>query len=875
MRRPPAAPLKLAPGGADSDDTANLPGTPARPRPSDVPAAMNPPEPPADAPAGGVWARFRRAHLFDYGGVSARWWVAIVLAGAAALGWAAWELVRHPVAWPLVAATLALVALAALFPVQIPRSAHTVMVADVFTFAALAALGAPVAVLAAGTEALIGVLRTSRRLSSHLVSPAVAMAAMAVAGFVYPHAGAAWASLGLAAEVADLAALCTVATLPTLLTTGLLMKMTTLKRGARLKLAQWWSAVGWLAAMVLGAGFLAGLVHLNAQRYGPSVFAIASAVVLGVVALLRVTLRRIDAERQAQETRVTEAQNEAALSQQRFMAAFTHAAIGMAIIRPGGPVLQVNRALCALLGRSEEALCGAPFSSLLHVGDAELLRRQLAEVAAQADGLFSMELRCAGPDGGDLWVALHCSRYADPGGAGDCLIYQLHDITSRHLAESRLHHIAYHDGLTDLANRSCFHERLELAVDRTRLDPGERFAVMFLDLDRFKIVNDSLGHIAGNQLLREVALRLRGCVRPSDLVARLGGDEFAILLEALHDPDTGMRLAQRVLDALSQPVAINGTEVVPGASVGITFSDLGYRTVDEVLRDADLAMYEAKARGRGRVALFDITMHERAAEKLALEADLRHAIGEGQLSVQFQPIYELDPYQLRGFEALARWTHPQRGPISPAVFIALAEESGHIEAVTDWVIEQAVAQLAAWQRGPAAALDLGVHVNISGRDLARPDLAGAVKAALQRHALARGALTLEITETTLMGRLEQALQTMNRLIEAGVRFSIDDFGTGYSSLAYLGSLPIDSLKIDRSFVAGLHEQPQNVEIVRAVLNLGHSLGRRVIAEGIETTEQLATLRRLGVRYGQGYLMSRPLAAAQVTELLALRASLPS
>ena len=234
----------------------------------------------------------------------------------------------------------------------------------------------------------------------------------------------------------------------------------------------------------------------------------------------------------------------------------------------------------------------------------------------------------------------------------------MHDITSRRLAEGELHHIAYHDSLTDLANRNCFNERLEVAVERTRLDADQRFAVLFLDLDRFKMVNDSLGHMAGNQLLHEVAQRLHHCVRPIDLVARLGGDEFAILLESLHDAESGMRLAQRVLDVLSQPLSIHGTEVVPGASVGITFSDLGYRTVDEVLRDADLAMYEAKAGGRGRVVMFDSSMHEKVAEKLALESDLRHAIGEGQLSVHFQPLFELEPYRLIGFEALARWTHP-------------------------------------------------------------------------------------------------------------------------------------------------------------------------------------------------------------------------
>jgi diguanylate cyclase (GGDEF)-like protein len=491
-----------------------------------------------------------------------------------------------------------------------------------------------------------------------------------------------------------------------------------------------------------------------------------------------------------------------------------------------------------------------------------------------------MELRCrvalgdAADQSDDRWVSVHCSRYEDPGGAGRCLIYQLHDITSRRVAESRLQHIAFHDSLTDLANRSCFHERLEGAVEQSRVDPSRRFAVMFLDLDRFKIVNDSLGHIAGNQLLREVARRLRECVRPTDLVARLGGDEFAVLLEGLHQQEIGNRLAERVLHALTQPLSINGTEVFPGASIGITFSDLGYRTVDEVLRDADLAMYEAKAAGRGRVVLFDSSMHERVAEKLALEADLRRAIGEGQLSVNFQPLYELNPYRLAGFEALARWVHPQRGPISPVVFIGLAEESGHIEALTAWVLNHSVAQLKQWHRDHPHMSHLGMHVNISGRDLGRNDLVDEVGQVLCRHDLAAEYLTLEITETTLMGRLDLALDNLGQLRGIGVRFSIDDFGTGYSSLAYLSTLPIDSMKIDRSFVMGLHDKPQNVEIVRAVANLGMSLGRKVIAEGIETAEQLATLRQLGVPMGQGYLLSRPLRADQVSALLLAETLVP-
>jgi diguanylate cyclase (GGDEF)-like protein len=404
-------------------------------------------------------------------------------------------------------------------------------------------------------------------------------------------------------------------------------------------------------------------------------------------------------------------------------------------------------------------------------------------------------------------------------------------------------------------------------VERNRRDPRHRFAVLYLDLDRFKLVNDSLGHGAGNELLREVAARLRASVRPVDLVARLGGDEFAALVDAVSDPDIALQVADRVLDALGRPALLLGTEVVPGVSVGITFSDLGDRSAEEIMRDADLAMYEAKAAGRGRVVRFDRSMHSRVAEKLSLETDLRRAIGDGQMSVHFQPIYQLEPYRLSGFEALARWVHPQRGAISPAVFIALAEESGHIEALTDWIIDEAMAQLARWKSDRPGRQHLCMHVNISGRDLTRINLASRVEQVLHRHQATPGSLTLELTETMLMGRLDVALRIMASLRARGVRFSIDDFGTGYSSLSYLGRLPIDSLKIDRSFVMAMHESRQNLEIVRAMLTLGRTLGHKVIAEGVETEDQLAMLRELGVHEGQGYLLSRPKCADELNDVL--------
>jgi EAL domain-containing protein (putative c-di-GMP-specific phosphodiesterase class I) len=278
-------------------------------------------------------------------------------------------------------------------------------------------------------------------------------------------------------------------------------------------------------------------------------------------------------------------------------------------------------------------------------------------------------------------------------------------------------------------------------------------------------------------------------------------------------------------------------------------------------------MYKAKADGKGQLALFDASLHEQLGYKLQLEADLRRAIGEGQLSLSYQPLFDLEPYRLNGFEALARWTHPVRGSISPSVFIALAEETGCIEALTQWAIDEAVRQLATWRRERPQYDDLVMHVNVSGKDLSRPHLVPHVRDVLQRHELPARLLTLEITESTLMEQRELALAALAELCELGVKLGIDDFGTGYSSLAYLSTLPFDCLKIDRSFVIGMHKSPQNVEIVRTILSLGRSLNKQVIAEGIETHEQLLRLKQLGTPVGQGYLLARPLAALQVQELL--------
>ncbi len=833
-----------------------------------------PARPAGATPARLGWGAFRRAHLHDYNTPAACFWLALVMLGAAALAAALLQLadVQGPERWQIMA-WLAVAVVAAAFPLQVPRSKHAISSGDVIVCLMLALHGVPAAVLGAALECFVASARSSPRLSSRAASSAVGAVSMALGGGLYLAAGPWLQGQGLPAPAAHLAALAVAALCGALASTAALMQVVFIKRRQRLGLRDWLGNARWVAALALVSAVVAGLLSLNAQQFGRSSVAVGVLIAGLSLALLRAHFKSQMAGHAAQEARLAAAEAEALQNQRRFTSAFSQASIGMAIVSHTGVVLQANLALHQLLGAADGALPGRALRSLLHAGDAELLDRHVDEVLSRRAEQFSIELRCLDAERRETWVSLHCALFDEPtdapAAAAGGLIYQLHDITSRRRAEGELRHIAFHDSLTDLVNRNCFQQRLAAAVERSRTDRRSGFAVMMLDLDRFKVVNDSLGHGAGDELLKLVAGRLRACVRPHDLVARLGGDEFAILLEDTRERDDAVRLGERLLQALDQPVQINGTELRPQASIGLTFSDIGYREPDEVLRDADLAMYQAKAGGKGRLALFDALLHEQLSHRLQLEADLRRAIGDGQLSLVYQPLYTLQPHGLSGFEALARWTHPVRGNISPGVFITLAEETGCIQALTAWAIDEAVRTHAAWVAQDTAHAELVMHVNVSGKDLARAGFVSHVTEVLGRHGLPPRLLLLEITESTLMEHRELALQALGALSALGVKLGIDDFGTGYSSLAYLSTLPFDCLKIDRSFVIGMEQSGKNAEIVRTVISLGRSLHKQVVAEGIETHAQLVKLRQMGATIGQGYLLARPMSERQVQQLLHL------
>lgn len=467
-------------------------------------------------------------------------------------------------------------------------------------------------------------------------------------------------------------------------------------------------------------------------------------------------------------------------------------------------------------------------------------------------------------DGNRVSVVLACALLE--GSQENCISFIL-DLTERQRAEQELRHNAFHDPLTGLPNRAFFMDRLEHAIQQTKRHEDYLFAVLFLDLDRFKVVNDSLGHLLGDQLLIAIAGKLEACLRLTDLAARLGGDEFTILLEGIKDVSDALRVAERILRELALPFHLDGQEVFTSASIGIALSETGYSRPQDLLRDADTAMYRAKALGKARYEIFNSDMHTRAVARLQLEVELRNAIERQELRLQYQPIVSLSTGRIVSFEALVRWQHPQHGLRSPAEFIPIAAETGLINRLNQWVLRVACVQLRQWQLQFPATPYVTMSVNLSDQQFTQPDLIDQVEQILQETGLAGSSLRLEVTEGGLMENAAAVTTTLGQLKELGVQLSIDDFGSGYFSLGRLHRFPINELKIDRSFVAQISLEPGNSEIIDTIVTLAHKLGVEVTAKGVETQVQLTLLRELECEYGQGYFFSQPLDSKAAEALL--------
>ncbi|MBJ7330223.1 MAG: GGDEF domain-containing protein [Solirubrobacteraceae bacterium] len=557
----------------------------------------------------------------------------------------------------------------------------------------------------------------------------------------------------------------------------------------------------------------------------------------------------------------------------RLRALIRHSNDLVTVIGPDGNVRWQSESIRHVLGHEPDALVGRPFTDLIHPGDVPLAQAfftAAAERRGDTVGGSTINLRMR--DGDGEWRSVEIvaeNRLNDPGVDG--ILLNVRDVSDRLALEAQLRHQAFHDALTGLANRTLFEDRLLHALQASRRREA-LLAVLFLDLDDFKTINDSLGHVSGDEVLREVAERVGRCLRSADTAARLGGDEFAILLEHVHDEAEALMVAERLLSELGPPIVVDGRELSVAGSVGVAFAHED-ATVDELLRNADAAMYAAKANGKNTVEVFREVMHQAALERLELTGELQRGLTDTEFELDFQPIVELQEGRIVGCETLVRWAHPRRGRLAPDEFIGVAEETGMIVPLGAWILREACVQMRRWQLADLTGDLSFISVNVSTRQLRDPEFPAEVRAALTTSGLDPACLTLEITESLLVDDRVLILQQLSQLKALGLRLAVDDFGTGYSVLSYLQQFPIDVLKIDKSFVAGIEIAPDRAKLVRGIVELGESLNLEIVAEGIERPDQAAQLRAMHGPLGQGFLYSRPLGGQAMTDLL--RRGLPA
>jgi diguanylate cyclase (GGDEF)-like protein len=501
---------------------------------------------------------------------------------------------------------------------------------------------------------------------------------------------------------------------------------------------------------------------------------------------------------------------------------------------------------------------------LVHPDDLERAAATLLQLLEQDEIGDPIEMRVRHADGSYRWLEAMANNMLDDPIIGG-IVVNIRDVTERKRAQEELARQALADDLTGLANRALLLDRVGSALSRSERT-GSLTAVLFMDLDHFKLVNDSLGHALGDQLLMAVAERLQGFLRKGDTAARLGGDEFVLCCEDVQTYDEAADIADRLADVLGEAMMLDGHDLSVTVSIGITCACDESREPEELLRDADVAMYRAKERGRARSEVFLPSMRTRARERLEQQVDVRRALTAGQFRMTYQPVIRLSSGELAGAEALVRWAHPRRGLVLPGEFIPAAEETGLIEPLGTWVLAQSVAEAAAWNR--EASTPLGVSVNLSARQIAGGQLPALIGTALDLNGLEPRLLCLEITESVLMQEPDEVARVLKELAALGVRIAIDDFGTGYSSLAYLKQFPVEIIKVDQTFIAGIEHGGENRAIVAAIVGMASSLGLKVIAEGVETAEQLEIVRELGCDIAQGFFIGYPLPPEGFEDLVA-------
>lgn len=634
-----------------------------------------------------------------------------------------------------------------------------------------------------------------------------------------------------------------------------------------------------LSVPILTRGRAVGVINLqNSKPHEYTAREIASISTIGAFVGAEIEMVRLEVE-SAQD--VTERRS----AEDRFYKAFNANPEPIAIATiPEECYLDVNESFLVATGFQRKEVIGRTASDLNFWTYPEE-RTRLMEALSEHGRVRDLEI-AFNTKSGEKRNGLESAEIIDVSGQV-CMLAILKDITELKRAQEKLVHDAFHDSLTNLPNRALFLDRLERTVARANRHKDYKFAVLFIDIDRFKIVNDSLGHHAGDELIIQFSKRILHSLRLEDVIsrpatpdslvnewttkddtlARLGGDEFTVLLDDLRSPTDSIRVASRIQQSFAEPFLIAGQEVFTTASIGIAASSQSYASAADVLRDADIAMYRAKAQGKAQCEVFDQATHDQAVGRLKLETDLRRALEREEFRVYYQPIVSLASGKIAGFEALVRWDRPGVGIVAPAKFIGVAEEMGLIVFIGNWVLRKACEQAHRWHLANPGERLLTMSVNVSGRQFKHPDIVEQVEKILQETQVDPTAIKLEITETITMDNAERTIRVVKGMKRLGVRVSIDDFGTGYSSLSYLRRFPMDTLKIDRSFVQNLASNPENLEIVRTIIGLARNLGMEVVAEGAETADEIEQLKALECDFGQGYFFSKPVDSEQADNLL--------
>ena len=750
--------------------------------------------------------------------------------------------------------------------IQIPRFKSHISVSDIFIFLALLLYGGEFAVVLAAVEAAFSSWRfCNRKLTVFFNSATMAISTSAVV-LVLKTAGlySEGQLHGHGENTSSfIIALSLIALTQFLVNTSLASIHGALKDHIPLW-ETWKNKYIWTFFSYFVGAASAGLLVQIADVLGLGILLATFPVIFFVFLSYRMYLKNVEismqqAEQAEQYAKIMESQSDALReSEERFRSAFDYAPIGIGLVSPSGQWLKANHALTEILGYSEDDFLATDFQSITLPEDLGLTLVKVHEILAGKIANCQMEQRYVHKTGRTVWTSWSVSAANDTKAKQPNLIFQIQDITDKKSAEEKLQHDATHDALTGLPNRLLFMSSLDRALERRRLVDAYKVSVLFIDLDRFKYVNDSLGHLIGDELLKEIALRLRECLRPSDLVARLGGDEFTILVEGTYDLSEVTRIAARIQQKFAIPFDLRGHEVYSSASIGILHATEKHAASEDVMRDADTAMYQAKRAGKARHEVFDEKMHSAAKEILKLETDLRRAVERNEIQVYYQPIYSLATGEIECFESLARWEHPELGEITPSKFIPLAEEIGLIDRLCEQVLRRACRDVGSLGNRNDRGDKFAVSVNLSCRQFSQNGLVQSIEDILKETRFPSRSLKLEITESVFFEHQDRAIVMLNQLREDGIEIDIDDFGTGYSNLGYLKKLPISALKIDRSFVSMIDTAGNNDEIVRAIINLARTLGLKVVAEGVETEAQADLLRSLECEGGQGFYFARPM-----------------